>query len=355
MRVARLERGRRTRPYALKRLNSRIIYDFSRNPTRCKQHTTHGRHPTCPRRRQEAPLLQRGRHRFAQPSRRPLHRARRLLQPDRHGERGRRCAFRIDRISYWQERGAKLSDTVAGLVKKSAPKAAPAVQLRRQQPLRRDSELSRRWAPTTTSVMGRVVAPYGVKGWVKVHAYRKTARCSITTRGGSVHGRIRCSGCCGNSGGERSGWRESWRRVVARARRDVVAQLAGVADREAAARAQGRGHRRAARRAAGRAEENEIYWADLVGLAVVNRQGVRLGRWRACRISARIRCLLRHGRGGGGGAADPVRCRLRRRRRSPQAHRRRLAAGLLKRGNGGAHRRRHAVSGDGGAGRRVMA
>jgi small subunit ribosomal protein S16 len=38
----------------------------------------------------------------------------------------------IDRISYWQERGAQLSDTVAGLVKKSAAggakAAAPAAQ-----------------------------------------------------------------------------------------------------------------------------------------------------------------------------------------------------------------------------------
>ena len=40
-------------------------------------------------------------------------------------EEGLRLSF--DRISYWQERGAKLSDTVAGLVKRSAPKAALAV------------------------------------------------------------------------------------------------------------------------------------------------------------------------------------------------------------------------------------
>ncbi|MFO1396265.1 MAG: 30S ribosomal protein S16 [Burkholderiales bacterium] len=32
----------------------------------------------------------------------------------------------LDRISYWQDRGAKLSDTVAGLVKKSGKPAAPA-------------------------------------------------------------------------------------------------------------------------------------------------------------------------------------------------------------------------------------
>ena len=32
----------------------------------------------------------------------------------------------MDRITYWQERGARMSDTVAGLVKKSAKSAAAA-------------------------------------------------------------------------------------------------------------------------------------------------------------------------------------------------------------------------------------
>ena len=32
----------------------------------------------------------------------------------------------LDRISFWQQRGAKLSDTVAGLVKRSATPAKPA-------------------------------------------------------------------------------------------------------------------------------------------------------------------------------------------------------------------------------------
>ena len=40
------------------------------------------------------------------------------------GEEGLRVAQ--DRIAFWQERGAKLSDTVAGLVKKSAAPAKPA-------------------------------------------------------------------------------------------------------------------------------------------------------------------------------------------------------------------------------------
>jgi small subunit ribosomal protein S16 len=41
------------------------------------------------------------------------------------GEEGLRLA--VDRITFWQERGARMSDTVAGLVKRSAtPAAAPA-------------------------------------------------------------------------------------------------------------------------------------------------------------------------------------------------------------------------------------
>ncbi len=39
------------------------------------------------------------------------------------GEESLRVA--LDRIGFWQERGAKLSDTVAGLVKRSARQPAP--------------------------------------------------------------------------------------------------------------------------------------------------------------------------------------------------------------------------------------
>ena len=72
--------------------------------------------------------------------------------------------------------------------------------------------------------------------------------------------------------------------------------MAGIGDREAAAALKGAdiGVPRAALPAAA---ENEIYYADLVGLAVVNRQGVRLGRWRRCRISARIRCCASRTKG----------------------------------------------------------
>jgi small subunit ribosomal protein S16 len=43
------------------------------------------------------------------------------------GEEALRLA--VDRIGFWQDRGAKLSDTVAGLVKRSAKPAPPATPL----------------------------------------------------------------------------------------------------------------------------------------------------------------------------------------------------------------------------------
>jgi small subunit ribosomal protein S16 len=39
-------------------------------------------------------------------------------------EREEAVRLSFDRITFWQDRGAKLSDTVAGLVKRSTPKAA---------------------------------------------------------------------------------------------------------------------------------------------------------------------------------------------------------------------------------------
>lgn len=57
----------------------------------------------------------------------------------------------------------------------------------------------------------------------------------------------------------------------------VVAQLAGVDSREAALALKG-SEIAVPRAALPAASANEIYWADLVGLDVVNREGVALGR-----------------------------------------------------------------------------
>ena len=41
----------------------------------------------------------------------------------------------MDRISYWQDKGARMSDTVAGLVKKSAKAGAVATTAGAEQPV----------------------------------------------------------------------------------------------------------------------------------------------------------------------------------------------------------------------------
>ena len=111
--------------------------------------------------------------------------------------------------------------------------------------------------------MGRVLAPYGVKGWVKVAPF--TAAPDALTRfdrwwiGGP------------------DGWEEAEVAEAVRHGANVVARLAGCGDRDQAAKLRGR-EVALPRESLPEAQKNEYYWADLVGLAVVNRQAVALGK-----------------------------------------------------------------------------
>ena len=111
--------------------------------------------------------------------------------------------------------------------------------------------------------MGRVTAPFGVKGWIKIY--------TLTAQPGNL-----CDypvWWLGRDGG----WRES--RVVAAKLHSntLVAQLAGIDSREAAATLNGLeiGVPRSELPAAG---GNEFYWADLIGLKVVNMEQHEFGR-----------------------------------------------------------------------------
>lgn len=122
-------------------------------------------------------------------------------------------------------------------------------------------------------VMGRIVAPYGVKGWVKVHAYSSEKTALLDYAAWWIRPR---AGSSGSSEVRPSGWREY---AIAASREHgatLVAQLAGIANREAAAALKGAdvGVPRATLPAVA---ANEIYYSDLVGLVVVNRQGTHLG------------------------------------------------------------------------------
>jgi 16S rRNA processing protein RimM len=112
-------------------------------------------------------------------------------------------------------------------------------------------------------VMGRVLAPYGVKGWIKVAPF--TAAPGALARFGRWW-----------LGGP-DGWQEE---DVAEARThgaNVVARLAGYADREQAARLRGR-EVALERSALPETAPDEYYWADLVDLEVVNGNGAPLGK-----------------------------------------------------------------------------
>ena len=110
--------------------------------------------------------------------------------------------------------------------------------------------------------MGRITAPFGIKGWVKVQPNTAATRNLLDYRTWWVDGE--------------GGWRET---AVAEARvhgRAVIARLGGCEDRDAAATWRGK------LVAVPRAElpgtkRGEYYWTDLIGLAVVNGAGQALG------------------------------------------------------------------------------
>ena len=111
--------------------------------------------------------------------------------------------------------------------------------------------------------MGRIMAPFGVKGWVKVQPNTAAIQNLLAYRTWWV-------------GGE-GDWREH---AVAAAKVQgdaVVARLAGYDDRDAAATLRGKPVA-VPRAALPEAKSGEFYWADLIGLAVVNESGQDFGR-----------------------------------------------------------------------------
>lgn len=111
--------------------------------------------------------------------------------------------------------------------------------------------------------MGRILAPYGVRGWIKVRPQTESTDGLLGYRTWWL--------------GKQGEW-NSYQLLEGRVHgTDVVARLEGVADRDLAAQLRG------CEVAVPRSElppapEGEYYWADLIGLEVVNREGVRLGQ-----------------------------------------------------------------------------
>jgi len=111
--------------------------------------------------------------------------------------------------------------------------------------------------------MGRVVAPFGVAGWIRILPYTDSVESLLSYRiwwlGGGTE------------------WAQYQVTRAEAAARGLIAKLEGCDDRDTAARM--RGQEVAVRRAElPQTAAKEWYWSDLIGLRVVNVAGEDLGR-----------------------------------------------------------------------------
>jgi 16S rRNA processing protein RimM len=117
-------------------------------------------------------------------------------------------------------------------------------------------------------VMGRVLAPYGVKGWIKARSFAVSPTALLEHATWWLAPR------------ERDGdgaWRE-FRVLSARCHSEsLIAELEGLGDREAVLPWRG-ADVGVPRTSLPRAKDGEVYWADLVGMVVVNRSAQVLGQ-----------------------------------------------------------------------------
>ncbi len=117
-------------------------------------------------------------------------------------------------------------------------------------------------------VLGRIVAPFGVRGWLRVHpfgddplAWQKMPQWWLSTDDGAAP----------------EAWKVYELEEVKLHGDGVVAKLAGVDDRNGSEAIEGC-FIAAPREALPKPGSEEYYWADLIGLNVVNLQEQPLGR-----------------------------------------------------------------------------
>jgi 16S rRNA processing protein RimM len=116
-------------------------------------------------------------------------------------------------------------------------------------------------------VLGRIVAPFGIQGWVKIHpfgddplSWRMMPRWWV----------------CPDDEGASENWRPLALRGCRMQGKSLVAAFTDVTDRDGAEALEGL-YIGAPREALPATGTDEYYWADLVGLRVENRAGEALG------------------------------------------------------------------------------
>lgn len=117
-------------------------------------------------------------------------------------------------------------------------------------------------------VLGRITAPFGVRGWVKIQVYGDDPQaCAKMPRWWFA----------AEEHAEESLWLP---RQLAECRphgRGLIARFVGIEDCNAAEKMVGQ-FVGAPREALPKTAKDEFYWADLIGLEVINKAGARLGR-----------------------------------------------------------------------------
>jgi 16S rRNA processing protein RimM len=113
-------------------------------------------------------------------------------------------------------------------------------------------------------VLGRLADPYGLRGWLKLYVFADDPEAWAEMPAWWI----------GSEGGS---WREIGLKSLKNHGDGVVVLLEGVDDRTAAEAMKGFlvG---APREALPQTDEDEFYWADLIGLEVINSVGERLGK-----------------------------------------------------------------------------
>jgi 16S rRNA processing protein RimM len=110
--------------------------------------------------------------------------------------------------------------------------------------------------------MGRIIGPFGIQGWIKVQPFTGAPENLLAYASWWV--------------GNAAGWQEHRVQSAKVQSGSVVAKLPGCEDRDAAGLFRGR-EVAVPRELLPATADNEFYWADLIGLSVVNMQGEDLG------------------------------------------------------------------------------
>jgi 16S rRNA processing protein RimM len=117
-------------------------------------------------------------------------------------------------------------------------------------------------------VLGRILAPYGVQGWLRIHAFGDDPL---------AWGRMQNLWFCDDENAEDARWQSVELEQIKLHASGIVIKFKGISDRDSA-ESFSPCFIGAPREALPKTANDEYYWSDLIGLQVVNLTAVVLGR-----------------------------------------------------------------------------